>query len=386
MSLRDAFSRFLDADPDRLHVAAHSHHPWPDVTAAAQRAAWEAAASGMDDKWDVVFGEVIPEFQRHVAGRLSLPDPATVAVGPNTHGFVLRILSCLPRPTRILTTDGEFHSFSRQTARMAEAGEVDLEVVPVEPFDTFPDRFAAAASAGGHHLVFLSHVFFNSGYVVPDLRAVVDAVPEDATFVVIDGYHGFMALPTDLAALADRCFYLAGGYKYAMAGEGCCFLHCPPGYGERPVDTGWYAAFGALADADASRVPYAEGGARFLGATFDPTPLYRFNAVQRWFDRAGLTVTEVHRHVGELQARLLEALDERVLPISSAGLLPGTHAPDRGHFLTFRTDLAGELYDRMHARGVITDRRADRWRIGFGIYHDPSDVDELVARLDDELA
>ena len=47
---------------------------------------------------------------------------------------------------------------------------------------------------------------------------------------MIDGYHGFMALPTDFAAIAGRAFYLAGGYKYAMAGEGVCFMHCPPGY------------------------------------------------------------------------------------------------------------------------------------------------------------
>ena len=29
-----------------------------------------------------------------------------------------------------------------------------------------------------------------------------------------------MALPTDLQRVAPRVFYLAGGYKYAMAGEG----------------------------------------------------------------------------------------------------------------------------------------------------------------------
>ena len=37
--------------------------------------------------------------------------------------------------------------------------------------------------------------------------------------------------------------YLAGGYKYAMAGEGACFMHCPPGFGARPRNTGWYASF-----------------------------------------------------------------------------------------------------------------------------------------------
>src|SRR6185295_14885913 len=107
--------------------------------------------------------------------------------------------------------------------------------------------------------------------------------------VVIDGYHGFMAVPTDLSAVAGRAFYLAGGYKYAMAGEGVCFLHCPQGYGPRPRDTGWYAGFSAL-EKGAGGVPYANDGIRFLGATFDASGLYRFNAVQDWLHAEGWTV------------------------------------------------------------------------------------------------
>ena len=59
-------------------------------------------------------------------------------------------------------------------------------------------------------------------------------MPKNRTFVVIDGYHGFMAMPTMLESIQDRAFYVAGGYKYAMSGEGVCFLHSPPGYGLAP--------------------------------------------------------------------------------------------------------------------------------------------------------
>ncbi|MFX6258361.1 hypothetical protein ABTF80_20115, partial [Acinetobacter baumannii] len=91
--------------------------------------------------------------------------------------------------------------------------------------------------------VFVSQVFFTSGGTSGDIARLAAAVRSAETLVVIDGYHGFMARPTDLSDVADRVFYLAGGYKYAMAGEGCCFLHCPPGYGPRPRDTGWFADF-----------------------------------------------------------------------------------------------------------------------------------------------
>ena len=96
MSDKRHFSRFLAADPGRLHVAAHSHHFWPDVTFAAQEQCWRDAARLADRKWETVFGEVIPRAQGHVAWLLSLPAPATVAFGPNTHGFVLRLLSLFP--------------------------------------------------------------------------------------------------------------------------------------------------------------------------------------------------------------------------------------------------------------------------------------------------
>ena len=369
------FSRFLEAVPGRLHVAAHSHHPWPDITFQAQQQAWLDAARLIDDKWDEIFGSVLPEASAHITGRLGLSDPAAIAFAPNTHALVMRLLSTLgPPPLRVLTTDAEFHSFARQAARLEEDGLAEVERIPAEPFATFPDRFAEAAARGRHDLVYLSQVFFNSAYVVPDLAALIGAVPDDGSLVVIDGYHGFMAVPTDLGPVEGRAFYLAGGYKYAMAGEGAGFAHCPPGYAQRPRDTGWFAGFAALSDGPGGTVPYAPGGGRFLGATFDPTGVYRFNAVQRWLDDLGVTVEAIHAHVGALQARFLAAGPH-------PELVPGPEVPDRGHFLTFRTPAAGAVQAGLHDAGVITDHRADRLRIGFGLYHGPSDVDELLRRL-----
>lgn len=376
--LADGFSRFLGSDPDRLHAAAHSHHPWPDVTSAAQEEAWADAARLHDDKWDHVFGTVLPEARAHVAGRLHLSDPDTIAIAPNTHEFVVRLFSCLSAPVRVLTTDAEFHSFERQVRRYEEAGIAEVERVPSRPYGSFPERFAAAAADGGHALVFLSHVHFDSGYVVPDLQAIVSSVPDPDTFVVVDGYHGFMALPTDFAALEDRIFYLAGGYKYAMAGEGAVFMHCASGYGPRPVDTGWFAGFSALTEG-VDEVAYASHGDRFLGATFDPTPWYRFNAVQRWLDGLGVGVGEIHRHVRDLQTGLLGRLDDAGITIGR--LDPGTDAPDRGHFLSFTTPDAPRLDAALRRRNVIVDHRGDRLRIGLGVYHDEAAIEVLAERV-----
>ncbi len=388
LQVKPHFSRFLNAKPGRLHFAAHSHHPWPDVSFEAHQRAWLQAAELIDGKWDTIFGDVIPETQRHIARLLSLPDPSTLAIAPNTHELVMRLFSCIRRrKPRVLTTDSEFHSFSRQVARLESAGAAEVRRVEVEPFEDFPERMRAAIAEGEHDLVYFSQVFFNSGYAIQDLAALVQAAPDDKTLIAIDGYHGFMALPTDLSVIADRAFYIAGGYKYAMAGEGVCFMHCPPGRATRPLDTGWFAEFGALGAERRGKVAYGSDGTRFMGATFDPSGLYRFNAVQRWAQIEGVTPLSVRAHVVELQQYLMRELEEIGHPhLNRATLRPadvdGAHgAPYRGNFLCFRTPLAATLSRAWLNDNIVTDCRGDRLRVGLGIYQGVSDLEALLRRI-----
>jgi len=383
LDLRSHFTTFRNADPSRIHLAAHSHHYWPDAACAAHARVIADAARHADDKWSVIFGELIPRVQRGIARILALPDPGTIAFAPNTHDFVMRLFSALPfdRPARVLTTDSEFHSFTRQLARLEEDRLVVAERIATEPFDSFPARFAAAA-ARGHDLVFVSQVFFNSAATAGDLAALVAAVPNHDTLIVIDGYHGFMALPTDFSRLARRAFYLAGGYKYAMAGEGACFMHCPPGYAPRPRDTGWFAAFGALTGAQHG-VPYGDDGSRFLGATFDPSGLYRLAAVLDWIDEIDLTVEAIHAHASALAALFLKEIAGVAL-LQQARLV--TPAAPRGHFLTFETDAAEAIYRRLAAANIVTDLRHNRIRFGFGCYHTADEIAPAAVAITRALA
>lgn len=374
--LRHRFTEFTR--PDRLHVAAHSHHLWPDVTLEAHRQAWLDAAALVDEKWDLVFGPILETTRRHVGRLLGLPDPATVTFAPNVHEFIVRLGSCFTAPFTMVTSDAEFHSLRRQAARWEEAGLAEVTRVAAEPFETFGERFCGAVSSVRPDLVYLSHVFYDSGYVVPDLGAVASVAPDDG-FVVVDGYHAFMALPIDLGALSDRVFYLGGGYKYAMAGEGACFMHCPPGYGARPVDTGWMAGFGALTSTG-DEVGYGPDGSRFFGATFDPSPFYRFNAVQDMLGAEGVTVGEIHEHVRRLQHQFVGGLPGAALTASM--VIPAWDpATERGNFLTFRTPRAAHFRGFLREQGIITDYRGDRLRFGFGVYHDQSDIDRLLGTV-----
>ena len=364
-SFKRLFSRALEAAPERLHFASHSHHLWPDASFAGHMAAWQNAAQLADHKWDRIFAEVIPEAQAHIAAELALSDPATIAFAPNTHEFLVRIVSALPqkRP-RVLASDGEFHSFRRQSQRWAEAGRIALTTVP-------QDQLIKTAQDGGFDLVFASQVQFNSGQVLGDLAALAALTSPTGPWVVIDGYHGFMATQTDLSALADRVFYTAGGYKYAMAGEGVCFLHAPPRFAPRPEITGWYAAFDSLSGPQ-DAVGYATDGRRFLGSTFDPSGLYRFNAVQRMLRSEGLTTAVVSAHCDARKARFLAAG-----PLPQLTLISGPQA----RFLALQGEVAPALHAALEARNVVTDLRGDVLRIGFALYHDDADVDALLGIL-----
>lgn len=385
MSYKHLFSHVLNNQTAKLHLAAHSHHAWPDCTFEAQKQCWKDAAEKLDDKWSHIFGTILPDVQKGIAEVLNLSSANGISFAPNTHDFLVRLFSCFDhkKPVQILSTDSEFHSFSRQAKRWVEAGQAKVHTVPAEPLETFNERFIDAAHKTNPDFIYLSHVFFNSGMVVPNITGLVQALPPEAV-VAVDGYHGFMAIPTDFSKIENRAFYLSGGYKYAMSGEGLCFMHCPKGWLPRPVDTGWYAGFGALEKPQDGRVPFGEDGSRFMGATFDPSGLYRMRAVFEMLRTEGLTVEKIHAHVQELQHYFIETLAAaKALPIATKQLIPGRHAQSRGHFLTFQTEKAGEIYQSLHDNGIVTDYRANRLRFGLGIYHEKTDIDALFKVLDE---
>ncbi|MDP8915716.1 MAG: class V aminotransferase [Pseudomonadota bacterium] len=379
MSFKRLFSRALAAE--RLHLAAHSHHPWPDVSREAQIEAWDDAARLLDGKWDRIMGEVWPRAQAEVAAELGLPSPDTVVFAPNTHQLLVSLASAVERrPVRILTTDGEFHSARRQFKRWAEAGDAVVEWVATEPFEDFPARFRARAERGGYDLIAASHVFFGSGRVFEEVFDLAALAAPAGPWLLIDAYHGFMATPTDLGPLADRVFYTAGGYKYAMSGEGVAFLHAPPGFGARPGVTGWYAEFGELTGPPGG-VGYASDATRFFGATFDPSGLYRFNAVRAMLDREGLTTSAISDHVEALKGQVIEmAASGAAGRLGRAELLnPPRAGRAAARFLAFRHPEAPRWHAALEEGGVITDVRRDVLRVGLGIYHDAADLDRFAA-------
>ena len=423
------YSRFRVSE--RVLLTGHSHQAWPDVAFEAQQQAWLDAAEMVDDKWGRAF-EVAEEVRAGYRRLLGDPD-GHIALGQNTHELLIRFLSALPlreRP-RLVTTDGEFHTIRRQLDRLEEEG---IEVVrvgvgadfvrslnKVRPDGRGEEDGARSARAGDDSLaerlirelddrtaaVLVSSVLFRDARIVEGLDEVAAACARAGAELLVDAYHSLNAVPFSVAEMGlENAFVVGGGYKYCQLGEGNCFLRIPRDCRLRPLVTGWFAEFGALAGAGGGsvggeggagrdggragtaggggarrRVMYGEGDVRFAGSTYDPVSHYRAAAVFRFFREQGLTVARL-RDASLAQIRRLaagvDALDPDPRVLSRD---PAVRLSQRGGFLTMETPVAGEICCKLRGHGVYADYRGRVLRLGPAPYVTGRQLDEAVAVL-----
>lgn len=361
-ALAPHYSRFRVSE--RLLLSGHSHQAWPDCGFEGQMQAWLDAARYVDDKWEQAFLQA-ERVRKGFAGLLGEPG-GCIALGANTHELVVRLLSAMPlrsRP-RLVTTDGEFHSIRRQLDRLEEEGLAIIRV-PEAPLESLATRLSRAVD-DRTALVLVSAVFFDTGRIARGLAEVAASCRRHGSRLLVDAYHALNVVPFSLADEGlDDAFVVGGGYKYCQLGEGNCFLRIPPDSELRPVVTGWYSEFTALADRQgAERVVYGEGGDRFAGATYDPTSHYRAATVFDFFRERGLTpalLREVSRHQIGLLASTFDALDLDPAVLSRDRTCP---LGEVGGFLAFRSPVAAALVRSLHARGVWADARGEVLRLG----------------------
>lgn len=364
---------------ERLLLTGHSHQAWPDRGLKGQIQAWADAAGHLDRKWELASQKA--EDVRRGFARLLDDTEGHYALAASTHDLVARLLSALPfaRRRRIVTTDSEFHSVSRQLARLEEEG-VEVFRVPAHPCDDLDGRLVDALDDRTAALI-VSAVFLNSGQIAPGLDALPAACERSGTVLLVDVYHALNVVPLSLRELGlQNAYVVGGGYKYCQLGEGCCFLRFPKDCSLRPVLTGWFADFEGL-EAPPGGVVYGEGPARFAGSTYDPTSHYRAAEVFAFFEEHGLE-PRLLRHVSQHQVGLLCAL------FDALDLPPGFIFRDQsvplerlGGFLALQSPDAAEICKRLGHAGVLADSRGDVLRLGPAPYLSDRQLTEAVGIL-----
>ncbi|EFN57798.1 hypothetical protein CHLNCDRAFT_143159 [Chlorella variabilis] len=411
-------------------------HAWGQLAPLAQYRAWREAAALYElgnPAWDAMFGRVAAA---HIRGLLGLPaDGAacTVQFGSNSHELVSRLLSAFmdrrrvrsgasaapaaehggngaqgragaeAPPIRVLTSGCEFYSVTRQLNRFTEACLAEVEVVPAEPAATFAERCcasAAAAAAAGrrYDAIYLSQITYLTQQCllpsVPDLVRRLRAVVGPEVLLIVDGYHGFCAVPTDLGQVAGECCYVAGMLKHAGCGANCAFMTLPARLDLKPVLTGWLADPSVLAPGSGgiqigSEVGFCPDLALQGGTPSYLLPLLTFNhLMQLWQEvhpAKRISVDSLHGHVMRLHESFLRRLDAAGHPaINTRTLLPPQDPTCRSHTLVFAQPDAAvtkAVVEALAARGVQVDCRKNYLRIGFGANHGMDDVDALLTAL-----
>lgn len=363
----------------RLLFTGHSHQAWPDVALEGLEEAYATAARDVDTKWETAFEktEVLRGYLRAY-----YDDPrGRYCRGENTHMLLVSWLSSFDlraRP-RVITTDAEFHSMSRQLKRLEEEG-LDVRRVSAgsgsmaEEIDRLLEKPAAA--------VMLSRVWFESGIVNGQLGEIARVARERGVPLLVDDYHGTNIVPLSLREEGlEDCYLLIGGYKYLQWGEGNCFLRYPPDCGLRPAVTGWFAAFESLDRPREGAVEYGEGDMRFAGGTYDPSSQFRAAEVVAFFRRHGLT-PEVLRGQYLAQLSLMrEAFREAGLDPKLIRLRHELPLERNGGFLAFRSPRAREIRAKLLDRGVFTDARGDILRMGPAPYINSVQIRQAMKEL-----
>jgi kynureninase len=378
-ALAPFYSRFRVGQ--RLLLTGHSHQAWPDCGFEAMKQAWLDAAQLLDHKWDLAF--VQADRVRAGFARLLECPADEIALGPSVHDLLVRFLSALPLRTRprIVTTDGEFHSIRRQLDRIEEEG-IDIIRVPSSPaaavaeelIPRIDDRTAA---------VVVSSVFFRTGEIVPGLDGVLRKCQEVGAELLVDVYHSLNVVPYSLKRQAlGGAFITGGGYKYCQLGEGNCLLRVPRDCRMRPVVTGWFSEFDALAaESRPHPVAYGDGPDRFAGSTYDPASNYRGARVFAFFEEMNLSpalLREVNSHQVKLLAEHFDSLDldpgvisrQRTIPLESIG-----------GFLVLHSARAAEICSRLYQRRVHADSRGNALRLGPAPYLSDAQLIESMNAL-----
>lgn len=217
----------------------------------------------------------------------------------------------------------EFYSVTRQLNRLAESSSsrVDVIAVPASPPRTLGERIGEAierAGGGGAiDFVYVSQITYTQQTLIPDIpdfvRGVRAHLGPGNGLIIIDGYHGFGAVPTDLSGV--DAVYVSGVLKHVGAGANLAFAVLPPSCSDqlRPVLTGWLADLAVLSPTSdgvklGTKVGYTPGFSLMGSTPSFHSSVLLFNQVMRLWKEHNITVDYVHTHVLALHDRFMAGL------------------------------------------------------------------------------
>ena len=168
----------MAAGKPNLHFSDHALGAIPPLAYyRASRRVYGMYCGLVNGMWDALWGDDIPKLRAHVKrlfGYEANSEEVNVELAHNTHQIVTAIISTqfdrivadkCTKPLRILTTNDEFYSLTRQLNRfqMSNTSRIVIDVVDVMPLETFTERALAYIRANAskqYDFLYFSHVSF----------------------------------------------------------------------------------------------------------------------------------------------------------------------------------------------------------------------------------
>ncbi len=317
--------------------------------------------------------------ERGEAARASFADlinaaPEEVAVTTSESAGVAALASGLryARRSKVVITDWEFptigqiwHAQEARGARVVHVPEAADGTIPIEYFERAIDDDTL--------LVSITHVCYRNGAMI-DVPTIVRLAHERGAYVLLDVYQSIGSLPVDVRALGVD-FLGAGVLKYLLGAAGLGFFYCRRELVDKvwPTATGWFADKNIF-EMDHTDYSPATTASRFQSGTPPIPAIYAGLAGMELMKEIG--IAETREHVLELQARLIEGLDEL-----GARLVTPRSAENRGALMCVKSTDVGALVAALDRAGIVTSERDSNLRIAPHAYNTAEDVDAVLAAL-----
>jgi kynureninase len=374
--------RFVINDPDTVYLDGNSLGRLPKATRDRLRQVIDVEW-GVDlirgwDRWIELgrqAGDVIGELVGAEPGEVTLSDSTSV----NLYKLAAAAVAARPGRRVVLTDDDNFPTDQYLLQGLAEAGGLDLRVLPTDLDRGVRLADVRAALDGDVALVCLSHVAYRSG-AVADLAGITAATHEAGALALWDLSHSAGSVPVGLGAagvdLATGCTY-----KHLNGGPGApAFLYVRRDLqaGLRQPIWGWFGQADQFSMA--GRYEPADGIERFLVGT--PGVLGGYAALEGARLSAEAGIEAIAAKARALTGYLIELADAWLVPLGFRLASPREDA-HRGAHVTLHHGQAWQVCQALKEAGVIPDfRTPDRLRLGVApLYTSFGELHVAMSRL-----
>lgn len=347
----------------RIQLTGHIHQAMPDVCGEAYQEHWDCVNKLGEERWDDLF-DIAYQVRSGFASLLNCT-AEDIALGDSTHDLFCRFLSALPerKVVKILSTDAEHPSISRQLERLNEAGRIELVKVPANPASQVVERLVHTLD-DSVDAVCISAVNYQTGHLILELDTLWPVCEKFGCELYVDAYQSINLQPFCLEDYnLTSAFVSGGGNKYCQMGDGVCFLYVPPARDFKPLLTSWFASFDPIIDDPAALpIAYSDDATRFFGSSRDGLPWFRAMKSFEFFKKHEMDpdwLFDVNHH--QLNY-LATQFAEQELPESIISM--PVDVEYMGGFLGLTSPYAEEICGHMRDRGVHSDFCRDWLRLG----------------------